>query len=173
MVENPALQKAEMEWKTEKNIFSVSVANWPTGSELYIIIAPIASNVKVTITTVNMNEITLLILLLLIMSFRAIWFWMETDPVTIKLIRPAKVMMPRPPICISIRMITCPVVLNAVAVSTTISPVTHTALADVKNASTGWIGVVVALGSRSKNPPMTMRAAKLPTNRRAALTPRL
>ncbi len=46
------------------------------------------------------------------------------------------VMIPRPPAWISTRRIACPNGVNAVRVSTTVSPVTQEALAEVKRAST-------------------------------------
>ena len=44
--------------------------------------------------------------------------------------------MPRPPICISIKITIWPNIVNWIDVSTTINPVTHTALVLVKNEST-------------------------------------
>jgi hypothetical protein len=51
--------------------------------------------------------------------------------------------------------------VNAVAVSRTIRPVTHTALVEVKTALTKEIPLVVALGSISMAVPKTIRNKKL------------
>jgi hypothetical protein len=67
---------------------------------------------------------------------------------------------------------TFPVKVKADAVSTTRRPVTQTALAEVKKASTGWMPCVVAFGSINKNPPIIIKLPKLATNNRAGFTPR-
>jgi hypothetical protein len=54
-----------------------------------------------------------------------------------------------------------PRAVNCVAVSTTISPVTHIALVDVKSASTKEIGVTVAFGSSKKAAPVRIKNPKL------------
>ena len=48
----------------------------------------------------------------------------------------ARVMMPNPPTWIRPRMTACPNPVQYVGVSTTVNPVTHTALVEVNNAST-------------------------------------
>lgn len=64
-------------------------------------------------------------------------------------------------------MMILPNVVNAVAVSTTINPVTHTALVDVNKASRKEIGWICALGSINNPEPIMMINKKLNTNSKA------
>ncbi len=64
-------------------------------------------------------------------------------------------------------MTVCPKKVKSVAVSTTIRPVTHTALVAVKKASVKLMEPGVAAGSSSSSAPTTMMPAKLPTKRLA------
>jgi len=58
----------------------------------------------------------------------------------------------------------CPNLVKYVPLSTTTSPVTHTAEVDVNKASKNEIRpVCVEMGSESKIAPIKMRAAKPPT----------
>src|SRR5688572_20097995 len=76
----------------------------------------------------------------------------------------AKVMMPRPPACMSTRMTHWPKVVKRVPVSTTVRPVTHTAEVAVKSASrTVRASPCVAGGRRSSTVPAAIAAAKLAT----------
>ena len=69
--------------------------------------------------------------------------------------------MPRPPTWIRQRIIVFPRVVNAVEVSTTIRPVTHTALAEVKKESRKDNGRVCARGSINIPEPISMITRKL------------
>jgi hypothetical protein len=62
-------------------------------------------------------------------------------------------------------MISCPKGVKCDAVSTTIKPVTHTALAEVNKASRDEIPLYVAIGNFKKKPPNRIKNAKLPTNK--------
>lgn len=74
-----------------------------------------------------------------------------------------KVIIPKPPSWIRNKIIPLPRLVNAVAVSTTISPVTQTALVDVKKASIMLMPFVVAFGNSSNAVPIKIRKMKLPT----------
>ena len=80
------------------------------------------------------------------------------------------VITPNPPSCISPNIIPLPKSVNAVAVSTTINPVTQTALVDVKKASINEMPPVVALGNRSKAVPIIINPKKLRTKIVAGFT---
>ena len=54
------------------------------------------------------------------------------------------VMIPRPPICIRIKMTICPNKLHADTVGTTTSPVTHVAVVAVNNASINGVACPLA-----------------------------
>ena len=56
---------------------------------------------------------------------------------------------------------TCPVNVKVVPVSTTVNPVTHTALVEVNKASVKLIPSYVALGNLSKTAPNKMMNKKL------------
>ena len=71
--------------------------------------------------------------------------------------------MPIPPNWISIKMITCPIVVKVDATSIVVNPVTHTALVAVNRASKNDIPLTVARGSSSKPVPAIIIAIKLPT----------
>jgi hydroxymethylpyrimidine pyrophosphatase-like HAD family hydrolase len=74
-----------------------------------------------------------------------------------------KVIIPIPPNWMRKRMMMCPTVVNVVATSIVVRPVTHTALVAVKRASKNDIPLVVARG-RSKRPvPTIIMDIKLPT----------
>ena len=72
--------------------------------------------------------------------------------------------MPIPPAWMSTRMMVCPIGVNAVAVSTTTSPVTQTALVEVNNASITLSSMLVELGNNSSNVQITMSNTKLMRN---------
>ena len=78
------------------------------------------------------------------------------------------VMIPKPPIWMSTNRTTCPNALQCVAVSTTMSPVTHTAEVAVNSASPGLVICpdVVEIGSMSSTVPTPMAAAKASTTTR-------
>ena len=63
----------------------------------------------------------------------------------------------------SVRITICPNLVNFVAVSTTINPVTHTAEVEVKRQSTHDIGVTVAKGSFNRHVPIKIARRKLKT----------
>lgn len=69
--------------------------------------------------------------------------------------------MPSPPICIRQMIIIFPRGVKNVAVSTTMSPVTHTALTDVKNEFRKDNGRVWAFGNINKPVPINMIIRKL------------
>lgn len=71
-------------------------------------------------------------------------------------------MIPRPPNWNRLRIIACPTGVKYVAVSWTISPVTHTAEVDVKRASINeiWPDSVLK-GRRRRRVPRQMAAMKL------------
>ena len=75
-----------------------------------------------------------------------------------------------PPIWIRARMINFPRKVYRVAVSTTASPVTHTALVDVNKASVKLIGMVVDIGIISSMAPAKIKNAKLVMNSCAGLS---
>ena len=60
-------------------------------------------------------------------------------------------------------MMICPVVVNVVATSIVVSPVTHTALVAVNSASKNDIPLTVARGSSKRPVPAIIIAMKLPT----------
>jgi len=66
-------------------------------------------------------------------------------------------------------MMSLPKGVNADAVSTTISPVTHTALVAVKSASTQPIGWELEIGRDNKKVPAIIRKIKLPAKGCAGL----
>ena len=74
-----------------------------------------------------------------------------------------RVIMPRPPICIRNSMISRPIPEKSAPVSFTISPVTHVALVEVKNASTIPIEAPLAehWGRDKRLAPMTIVIRKL------------
>jgi hypothetical protein len=67
-------------------------------------------------------------------------------------------------------MINFPRNVYLVAVSTTVSPVTQTALVDVKSASVKLIGLVVDIGIIKSIAPTKMKNAKLTMNNWAGLS---
>ena len=71
--------------------------------------------------------------------------------------------MPIPPNCIRNRMIMCPAVVNVVATSIVVSPVTHTALVAVNRASKNDKPLTVARGSSRRPVPAKIMVKKLPT----------
>ena len=73
-------------------------------------------------------------------------------------------MIPSPPICINIIMITFPKVVKVYCVSTTESPVTQTALVEVNSASRNEIFSVVAFGSCKQKAPRKIIPKKLIIN---------
>ena len=75
------------------------------------------------------------------------------------------VMIPNPPSCINNRITTCPIGVKTVAVSTTVNPVTQTALVDVKRASRKLIPLYVAKGNCNSTAPTKTRNKKLQTNK--------
>jgi hypothetical protein len=66
-------------------------------------------------------------------------------------------------------MINLPKVVKYAAVSTTIRPVTQTALVDVNKASIGERYLVVAFGNLSRKAPTRIIKMKLLTNSKAGL----
>ena len=80
-----------------------------------------------------------------------------------------KVKIPMPPNCIKTKMMDCPTIVKAEEVSSTVSPVTQTALVAVKSAFVKVIPLVVALGSIKRKPPVKARIKKLPTKTIAGL----
>ena len=72
-------------------------------------------------------------------------------------------MMPIPPNCMRKRMMMCPAVVNVVATSMVVSPVTHTALVAVNRASKNDIPLTVARGNNNSPVPAKIMAKKLPT----------
>ena len=62
-----------------------------------------------------------------------------------------------------------PIIVKSAAVSTTVKPVTQTALVAVKSALVKVIEPVVALGSISKKAPIKTKIIKLPTKTIAGL----
>ena len=79
------------------------------------------------------------------------------------------VKIPIPPNCIKTIIIDCPTIVKSTAVSTTVKPVTQTALVAVKSAFVKVIPFVVALGSISKKLPIKTKIIKLPTKTIAGL----
>ena len=73
-------------------------------------------------------------------------------------------MIPSPPNCIKSKRIDCPKVVKYEPVSTTIRPVTQTALVEVKSASRSPIPSCVALGNISKPVPTNIIPRKLLIN---------
>ncbi len=69
--------------------------------------------------------------------------------------------MPKPPTCIKIIRIVCPNKVKCVPVSTTINPVTQTALVEVNKASRYEISSWVALGKINKSEPIKIITKKL------------
>lgn len=166
-MENPALQKADMEWKMEKkNLFSiVSVC----AIEEYIKSAPTNSTPTVKITTFNAARNTSFNPSCAIKSFVFSPSLKEELPLKKKAKKEVKVNIPIPPNCIKTKIIDCPTVVKSRAVSTTVSPVTHTALVEVKSALVNEIPLVVALGSINRKAPAMAKMKKLPTNIMAGL----
>jgi hypothetical protein len=72
-----------------------------------------------------------------------------------------KVMIPRPPNWMSRSMTACPAGVKSFAVSSTTSPVTHTAEVDVNSASTKLIPRYVQNGSERRTAPERMSRTKL------------
>jgi hypothetical protein len=93
----------------------------------------------------------------------------ELDAKT-KLKNPVNVIMPRPPIWIRQMIIIFPRGVKNVAVSTTIRPVTHTALTEVKNESRKVNGRVWAFGNINKPEPIKMMIRKLELKSKAGGT---
>ena len=92
----------------------------------------------------------------------------ETRPAATSRMSEENVMMPSPPSWMSPRMTAWPNPLNAVAVSTTTSPVTQTAEVAVNSASMKEMRPPRALGgSQSKTAPPRMAKAKLRARTRA------
>jgi hypothetical protein len=86
----------------------------------------------------------------------------ETFPPATRRTSDENVMIPNPPSWIMVMMISCPVPLNDVAVSTATRPVTHRAEVDVKRASMYGMRPDRALdGSESRRLPARMAAEKL------------
>ncbi len=77
--------------------------------------------------------------------------------------------MPIPPAWMSSMMISCPQNVKWVAVSTTINPVTQTALVEVKRASTHDNGWFSASGSFKRQVPAAISSKKLDMNSWAGL----
>jgi hypothetical protein len=73
-----------------------------------------------------------------------------------------KVMIPSPPIWISIRIIICPGTVKASPVVTTVNPVTQTADVDVKRASIKDKSPECITGIISKSDPAQMAPVKAP-----------
>ena len=80
-----------------------------------------------------------------------------------------KVKIPIPPNCIKTMIMDCPTKVKSDEVSTTVKPVTQTALVAVKSAFVKVIPLVVALGSINKKPPINTKIIKLPTKTMAGL----
>ena len=74
----------------------------------------------------------------------------------------ATVTTPIPPIWIKIKIITCPKIVQCVAVSKTTNPVTHTADVDVNKESIKEVHSpdLLDIGRQSKNAPIKITAAK-------------
>jgi hypothetical protein len=79
------------------------------------------------------------------------------------------VITPIPPTWINPRIIIFPRVVNRVAVSTAVKPVTHTALVEVKKALVKEMGEWVDCGIISRNAPLMMINPKLITKSWAGL----
>ena len=131
--------------------------------------APMSSTPKVKITTFRAVFKTSLSVSC------AMKFWTfkpslnEDPPRKKKAKNEVKVKIPKPPICIKLKIMVCPSKVKSLAVSSTINPVTHTALVDVNKASVKEIPAVVAFGSNNKNAPIKIMAKKLPTKTMAGL----
>ena len=71
--------------------------------------------------------------------------------------------MPIPPNCMRNRMMMCPAVVNVVATSMVVRPVTHTALVAVNKASKNDMPLTVARGRSRRPVPAKIIVKKLPT----------
>jgi hypothetical protein len=84
--------------------------------------------------------------------------------------RVVKVMIPSPPSCIKTTTTTSPNAVKVCGKSTVERPVTLTALTETNAASSHEMPSCVETGSFSISAPSTIRAAKLPTTVRGAVT---
>ena len=111
-------------------------------------------------TSLNLSELE--------KSFKKIWFWNE-PPLKRNPNKLVKVITPRPPIWINVKIIPLPIGVNCEAVSTTVNPVTQTALVEVKKASIKRIPFVVEFGSNNRPVPIKIINRKLPAKRAKGL----
>jgi len=161
--ENPALQKAETEWNTALCM----VATEPQSKRLdhlqYNIPAPINSTERVKTTIYRISLLRLSILTcpkaLFIVIFSVIESFRPSNMANIV----ENVMIPKPPICISIRIISLPNGEKKAPVSLTINPVTHTALVAVNKLSISAVSFpgAKAIGRLNNTAPINMAVKKL------------
>ena len=98
------------------------------------------------------------------------WSWKEVPLKNDMAKKLVKVITPIPPTWISMSSTTCPVNVKVAPVSTTVNPVTHTALVEVNKASMKLIPSYVALGNLNKTAPKRMINKKLAAKRTSAFT---
>jgi len=153
---NPALQNADIEWKSENHKPLLSPKS---GINLIDKIAiPIISIINVYIHiffisfTNPLKESWFNDSLIRILSDKLSFF-----PIIIKAID-INVIKPIPPICIKASKIICPTIENCSIGITVVSPVTQTADVDTKSVSIICIGCLLAIGKLNSNAPITITA---------------
>ncbi len=161
-MENPALQKADTEWNTEKNISCGNVISIVECMLSHISTAPAVSMTKVNPRMYNNVDIRERNVSDPTISRKAIWLKRPVPPINDTAKKLVIVITPKPPVWMSRAMTICPSSEKVRAMSTVDKPVTHTALVEMKMASAKERRTFssVDLGSSRSRAPKKMMTAK-------------